>query len=117
MTYARAGHPYPVLIRKGEPLKQLEIRGSLLGIFEQAVYKQQSIQLQKGDKIILYSDGCDPFVGIFDDKKGFLFTEEFKKASELPIDEMFDKFRTFTQQQHADLEEIDDMTLVGFEIL
>lgn len=116
MTYARAGHPYPILIRKDEPLKQLELRGSLLGIFEQAVYKQQSIQLQSGDKIILYSDGCDPFVGSFDDKKGFLFTEEFKKASKLPIDEMFEKFREFTQQQHLDLEEIDDMTLVGFEV-
>jgi len=117
MTYSRAGHPYLVLVRRGEPLKQLEIRGSLLGIFEQAAYKQQSIQLQKGDKIILYSDGCDPFVGSFDDEKGFLFTDAFTEAAKLPIDEMFEKMSALAQQQHADLDEIDDITLVGFEIL
>ena len=34
LTFARAGHPYPILLRQGQPPQQLEARGALLGIFE-----------------------------------------------------------------------------------
>ena len=72
LIYARAGHPYPILIRQGQEPEQLQIRGSLLGVFEQAMYMQQTVQLQSGDKLILYSDGIEPFIGVFDDQKGFI---------------------------------------------
>ena len=73
MTYARAGHPYPVLIRPGQDPIQLEARGSLLGVFEQAEYPEECVQLEPGDKLIIYSDGAEPFVGNFFDQKGFVF--------------------------------------------
>lgn len=58
LTYCRAGHPYPILIRPGEAPMQLEVRGSLLGVFDNAEYMQQTIQLEPGDKLILYSDAA-----------------------------------------------------------
>ena len=51
MTFARAGHPYPILLRQGQEPKQLEVRGSLLGVFKEAEYSEDKIQLQPGDKI------------------------------------------------------------------
>lgn len=115
MTYARAGHPYPLLIRNGQ-VKQLQIRGSLLGIFEQAQYVEQSVQLQSGDKLILYSDGAEPFIGVFDDKEGFKFNQTFLDMTQLPITELLDRFNLLIQQREIDPAEIDDITLTGFEI-
>jgi len=117
LTYSRAGHPYPVLIRPQEKPEQLEIQGSLLGIFGQAEYTQQTVQLQSGDKILLYSDGAEPFVGSFDDQTGFQFSEEFCEIKDLPIVEMFDKFNTLAQNKKIAPSEIDDITAVGLEIL
>jgi hypothetical protein len=116
LVYARAGHPYPVLIRGGKCI-QLEIRGSLLGIFEQAMYKQQSIKLQSGDKLILYSDGADPFIGSFDDKKGFIFAGQFLELTHLPLAQMFQGLNALAQQQQLDPNDIDDITIVGLEVL
>jgi serine phosphatase RsbU (regulator of sigma subunit) len=116
LVYARAGHPYPILIRD-EKCSQLEIRGSLLGIFEQAMYKQQSIKLQSGDKIILYSDGADPFIGAFNDKKGFIFAGHFLELINQPLAQMFQGLNTLAQQQQLDPNEIDDITIVGLEVL
>jgi sigma-B regulation protein RsbU (phosphoserine phosphatase) len=115
LVYARAGHPYPLLIRDGK-CTQLEIRGSLLGIFEQAMYKQQSVQLQSGDRLVLYSDGADPFVGAFDDKKGFIFTDEFLELTTLPLTQMFEGLNELAQKQQVNPNEIDDITIVGLEI-
>lgn len=117
LTYARAGHPYPILIRPGQQPEQLEIRGSLLGIFEQAEYTQQTIQLQPGDKLLLYSDGAEPFIGSFDDQAGFGFSEEFCDIKDLSIIEMIDKLDALMQNQQIDPSEVDDITVLGLEIL
>jgi serine phosphatase RsbU (regulator of sigma subunit) len=117
LTYARAGHPYPIRLRPGEPPEQLEARGSLVGIFEQAEYVQRTVQLQPGDKLLLYSDGAEPFVGQFNDHGGFDFSEEFHRLEDLPIDEMVDSLDTLFQSQQVDPERIDDITLIGLEIL
>jgi len=117
LTYARAGHPYPILIRHGQPPERLEVRGSLLGIFEQAEYVQRTVQLQPGDKLLLYSDGGEPFIGRFDDHGGFNFGEGFCKIKDLPIREMTDSLNALAQNQQIDSSEVDDITMVGLEIL
>jgi len=117
LTYARAGHPYPVLIRPGQQPQQLEIRGSLLGVFEHVEYIQGTIQLQPGDKLLLYSDGAEPFIGKFNDQAGFNFSQEFCEVKDLPVIEMIDGFKALVQNQKIEASEVDDITMVGLEIL
>ena len=117
LTYARAGHPYPILIRLKTQPQQLEVRGSLLGVFEQAEYVQRTIQLRRGDKLLLYSDGAEPFIGGFDGATGFAFSEEFRRIKGLPVIEMMDQFSTRAQTQKVTPAEVDDITMVGLEIL
>ena len=116
LTYSRAGHPYPILIRPGNKPEQLEIRGSLLGIFEQAEYVQQTIQLQPGDKLLLYSDGAESFIGRFDDQGRFGFDEEFCNLKDSPINEMIDSLNSVLQNQTIEPTEVDDITMIGLEI-
>lgn len=117
LTYARAGHPYAILIRPGKSPEPLEARGSLLGIFEQAEFTQRTVQLQPGDKLLLYSDGAEPFIGQFDDQGGFDFNEEFHKLEDLAIDEMVDALNMLFQTQEIEPSRVDDVTLIGLEIL
>ena len=73
-------------------------------------------QLQPSDKLLIYSDGAEPFIGKFDDTTGFGFTEEFLQVKDLPIVEMMDKLNTIAHNQKISPSEIDDITIVGFEI-
>jgi len=116
LTFARAGHPYPLLIRPGEPPKQLEVRGSLLGIFEQAEYLQETVQLQPGDKLLMYSDGAEPFIGHFDDQSSFVFNEDFCTAAQQPIGECLDSLNILMKNRQIEVAEIDDITMLGLEI-
>ena len=59
LTYSRAGHPQPILIRKGGILERLEVPGSLLGIFPEETYQSSQVQLYPGDRLIIYSDGVE----------------------------------------------------------
>jgi phosphoserine phosphatase RsbU/P len=118
LTYARAGHPYPIHIKKGNSQpEQLEVRGSLLGIFEQAEFPQQTIQLEAGDKIVLYSDGVDAYVGNFNNRSGFSYRREFLEISRMSVTDMMDAFNALIQAQEIKETEIDDITILGLEIL
>ncbi|MFH1371073.1 MAG: PP2C family protein-serine/threonine phosphatase [Planctomycetota bacterium] len=117
LAYARAGHPYPIFLRPGEEPKQLEVRGSLLGVFKDADYTADTIQLQPGDKIVLYSDGAESFIGSFDDLTGFHFTDEFCELKDLSVIEMMDRFNSIAQNQNIDPSEVDDITAIGLEVI
>ena len=59
LTYARAGHPRPILAHADGRFEQLAGDGPLLGVFEEAQYHSHTTTLAHGDRIILYTDGAD----------------------------------------------------------
>jgi len=73
--------------------------------------------LQPGDKLILYSDGAEPFIGYFDDMAGFRFNEEFCRIKDLSIVEIMDRLKEFAQNKEVDPTEVDDITAIGLEII
>lgn len=57
LTYARAGHNPPRLVRGGR-VASLDATGALpLGIVEEQAYEQASARLEPGDLLLLYTDG------------------------------------------------------------
>jgi hypothetical protein len=116
VTFARAGHPYPILLRAGQPPRQLQTRGSLLGIFETAEFVQQSVQLEPGDKLLLYSDGAEPLIGSLRDKAGFQYTEEFLALQDAPVTELIDRLTELAGRQKMEPAEVDDLTIIGLQV-
>jgi|WetSurMetagenome_2_1015567.scaffolds.fasta_scaffold22674_2 phosphoserine phosphatase RsbU/P len=59
LTYCDAGHEPPVLIR-GSEIKRLVAGGPLLGVYDDAEFNYEAVDLKAGDALIIYSDGaCD----------------------------------------------------------
>ena len=58
LTYVRAGHEHPFLVRDGRVLP-LGGRGMVLGLFDSPAFMalEESLELQAGDKLVLYTDG------------------------------------------------------------
>lgn len=117
LTFARAGHPYPILLRPGQPPQQLQTRGSLLGIFENAEFVQRTIQLEAGDRLLLYSDGAESLIGRLSGEEGFQFTEDLVAVKDAPITEIIDRLTELADNRKVDPAEIDDLTIVGFQML
>jgi anti-sigma regulatory factor (Ser/Thr protein kinase) len=58
LTYSNAGHTYPLVVRKSEGVLQpLRTQGTFIGIFENGFYEEQSIYLNPGDWLVLFTDG------------------------------------------------------------
>jgi serine phosphatase RsbU (regulator of sigma subunit) len=116
LTFARAGHPYPILFRPGQNPQQLQTRGALLGIFDNADFIQQTVQLQAGDRLLLYSDGAESLIGQNTSSEHFQFTEELLAVKDAPIAEIVERLTDLANNRQIDPAEVDDLTLVGLEI-
>jgi serine phosphatase RsbU (regulator of sigma subunit) len=58
-TFARGGHPSPILFSSDGELKTLDADGGLLGIFPNEIYADSTVQLRSGDRLFIYSDGIE----------------------------------------------------------
>jgi len=58
LTYTKAGHEPPLLLRGGDgELEYLEGEGFPVGLMDKGQYQEKTIQLQRGDRVLLYTDG------------------------------------------------------------
>jgi sigma-B regulation protein RsbU (phosphoserine phosphatase) len=55
--YCNAGHNAPLLIRPTGKWRSLKTGGLLLGVFDKQKYKSETIHLERGDLLFLYTDG------------------------------------------------------------
>jgi sigma-B regulation protein RsbU (phosphoserine phosphatase) len=72
LSYGSAGHPPPVLLRKGEDLEFLAVGGPPIGLALGGKFEEGTIDLRQGDRLYLYTDG------VFEcgNKSGEIFTRE-----------------------------------------
>ena len=56
LRYVNASHRTPYLVR-GEQIVPLDTEGLFVGMLEDQEYEQKSIQLERNDKLFLYTDG------------------------------------------------------------
>jgi len=57
LTCCNAGHEQPFLVRSGGETSRLTAGGVVLGIMEDFPYAQETIMLEAGDTVLIFSDG------------------------------------------------------------
>jgi serine phosphatase RsbU (regulator of sigma subunit) len=70
LRFTVAGHPAPILVRKGSPPERLDVSGFAIGMFDEAEYDESVIDLESGDRLYLYSDGLTEEVNAHDEEFG-----------------------------------------------
>ncbi|HUB32713.1 MAG TPA: SpoIIE family protein phosphatase [Bryobacteraceae bacterium] len=56
LTYTNAGHLAPMLLRDGA-ITTLDSTGTVVGAFPKARYAEKTLEMQKGDMLVAYTDG------------------------------------------------------------
>jgi sigma-B regulation protein RsbU (phosphoserine phosphatase) len=115
LVYARAGHPKPLLLEPNGSLRALEGEGALLGVFPDAAFERRSVRLEKGQRVVFYSDGAehlaaDPAEGL-DRLLGCL-----QAGALLPLEAMLEEVLDAVHAAAAGRRLQDDVTLLALEI-
>jgi phosphoserine phosphatase RsbU/P len=69
LTFCNGGHNPPFLV-SGSTVRRLETGGLICGLFVQATYEEETVQLQPGDVLVMFSDGVSEALNAADEEFG-----------------------------------------------
>ncbi len=111
--YASAGHNPPYVCKAG--FEALEVGHSMpLGIFEEEVYEEAELELQKGERVFLYTDGVTEAMN--EDRKLFgelRMKEVLDTYTGRPCGEMLDAMKKAISEFAGVMEQSDDITMLA----
>ena len=119
MSFSNAGHNYPVVARRDGRQVLLERGGLVLGVMESAHYEEDAINLETGDRVVLYTDGITEAVNA----EGELYGEDRLHAvirdlsHDLTAREVADAILEALAAFRNGIEARDDMTLMVLRVL
>lgn len=119
IEYTDAGHPPALYYNKEkDTIYELTTKGTLFGIFKDQEFEHKSISVNKGDKILLYTDGLIEIPNFENEmfklgnlKSAFLKTSQLKSKETLDV--IIDCLKTFAGENYDDF---DDKTMLCLDI-
>jgi PAS domain S-box-containing protein len=118
LEFAGAGHPPAMIVQPGETPRLLESRSAVLGLLDDAVDNEASIEVpvQPGDRVVIYTDGFTESFNKHSDMLGVEgFAEMVREASKLPLPEMKRQILARIEAWRSG-PAADDMSLVLIEV-
>ena len=112
LVYTNAGHPAPVLFRKGEVVR-LDAGGTPLGLISPASFCEAKVVLEPGDTLVAFTDGFTESVNNFEDQFGDRrLIEVVRRAYGDPLHALAEEVYRSVDEWTGGGEPQDDMTLI-----
>jgi len=117
-TYVNAGHNPPIWLRKNDKVELLEKGGLILGMMPNLPYQQETIPLEPGDWIVMFTDGVTEAVNAadeeFEEKRLIEVVRANKdKSASVMKDQILVAVREFSVGQAQG----DDVTLLALKVI
>ncbi len=114
-TYSNAGHLPPILVRAGREPEWLPLpKGLVLGGLDQSTYQSQTVLLEPGDHLVLYTDGVTEAVNgeseLYSTRR---LLETVRGASQESIAQRLQRLLAAVRSFAGDTPQADDITLLG----
>jgi sigma-B regulation protein RsbU (phosphoserine phosphatase) len=107
LRYVNAGHNPPMVIRRDGSIAWLETGGAPVGMFAHWQYQEGTVRLEKGDVVVLYTDGLPEAVNASGEQWGVEGLQRSASASrqlcaEGAVDDIFRSFDEFCEGRQVD---------------
>ena len=116
-VYVNAGHNPPLLKRAGGTFEWLKSRpGFVLAGMEGVRYRENTLQLEPGDRLYLYTDGVTEATNSHEE----LFGEErlqnaLNEYMDLPVEQFLPKIKECIDAFVGDADQFDDITMLALD--
>ena len=113
LDYINAGHPSPLLLRRGE-ITEMFTEGSFpVGLIPEAHYDSVRVTIQPGDTLVLFSDGVTEAADIEEQMFGVpRLTEALAGQHDAPLDQLQKKVVDSIEHFAGGASQADDITLL-----
>ena len=117
ITYTNAGHNPPYVLKQNGTLERLPVTKNMaIGIFGDFEYQEETLQLESGDTLLLYTDGVTEAINPSEEE----FREErleqtLKNSAGLNCQQIIDAIKADVKTFADGAEQSDDITLLALK--
>ena len=116
-----AGHNPPLVFRAPSArhdVLRLDASGPVIGLFPECSYVKQSVILEEGDVLVLYTDGISEAMNAAGEEWGEeRLTQVIEAGRALPAREVIDRILRTCDEFVAGAAQYDDMTLITARVI
>jgi putative ABC transport system permease protein len=122
LRYVNAGHNPPYLLRPGRDgaeaeIRELNVGGTVLGLFPEMSYDEATIDLQSGDVLIAFTDGVTEALNLAEEEFGETRLKDvIRGALHLPAAEISARLSDTLRLWIGDTAQYDDLTFVVMKV-
>jgi phosphoserine phosphatase RsbU/P len=114
--YVNAGHVPPLILRSSGGIERLDLASFPVGMFPEAEYESATVKLQKGDFLVIYTDGVSEAVNVntemFEEERLHQLLENFKGKT---VDELAESIRVAVKSFSEGAAQSDDITILAVQ--
>jgi sigma-B regulation protein RsbU (phosphoserine phosphatase) len=112
MIYSNAGHLPPIILGEDGSTRRLDTGGTVIGLFDNVEYEEQTVELYPGDILIAFSDGMTEPENEFGEFGEERLIETISAYRHLPLDRISEHAVAAVEDWIGSTEQPDDVTLV-----
>jgi sigma-B regulation protein RsbU (phosphoserine phosphatase) len=112
LTYANAGHLPPILLGADGSVRRLETGGTVVGLFPDCDYQEETVELYPGDIFVAFSDGITEPENEFGEFGEDRLIETIGAYRQQPLERITEHTISAVQDWIGSTEQPDDITLV-----
>lgn len=112
LTFSNAGHLPPLLLGETGSIRRLEQGGTVVGLFDDMNYDEDTVQLRPGDIFLAYSDGVTEPENEFGEFGEARLIELVQENRDLPLHRIAEVVTAAVDDWIGGAEQPDDVTLV-----
>src|SRR5579863_1864016 len=112
LTYSNGGHLPPLLIAQDGAVRRLEAGGTVVGLFDNMTYDEDSVDMHPGEIFLAYSDGVSEPENEFGEFGEERLIDLVRENRRLPLVQISQTVTQAVDDWIGDQEQPDDITLV-----
>jgi phosphoserine phosphatase RsbU/P len=112
LTYSNGGHLPPIIMSEDGSIRRLECGGTVVGLFDQRSYPEDSVELRRGEIFLAYTDGVTEPENDFGEFGEQRLIDLLRENRELPLPRISEIVTAAVDDWIGANEQPDDVTLV-----
>ena len=112
LTYSNGGHLPPIIMSEDGSIRRLECGGTVVGLFDQRSYEEDSVELRRGEIFLAYTDGVTEPENDFGEFGEQRLIDLLRENRELPLPRITEIVTAAVDDWIGAEEQPDDVTLV-----
>ena len=117
LTYSVAAHPPLAYLRANQPAEFLPGTGYPIGMLEDADFDNVVLQLSKGDRLYIYTDGLSDALNSVGESFNTVLLSNLSKLSGVPLNESLQQLLTTCEAWSSGVGLHDDISILAIEII